>query len=139
MHLLDYFDINRRAPRNNYWNIQKRLIGLCIVLYFVSFFVMMAAGYYGYPLVLVLGLTYFAALCNGIRRAHDRNRGILWFLLVTLGPFPIGYAGVSIYDAQPWGQALCITAAALKSWGCVEMGLMDGHPSHNRYGAPTPA
>lgn len=135
--LLAYLSFQGRANRARYWLTNLLLFGVvvaCLVVATITMTLLPPASWIATLLMLVI---FIAALANGARRLHDRNKSA-WWLLVFVG-IPALLGGLrALIEASGGGEGpaglVALVSLPFSIWALVELGILKGAAGPNRYG-----
>ncbi|MEL6474461.1 MAG: DUF805 domain-containing protein [Pseudomonadota bacterium] len=141
-----YFSAKGRVSRKDYWlKFVLPIIGVYIVAVVIIGGLMAALGDAGaiagiLALPLLIGV-FWASICVGAKRFHDRGWSgwwVLYFFLIGLAIMVVQYGAVFIFGESAIG-AMIAGVAALASlgvsiWQLVLLGFLPGDKGPNAYG-----
>jgi uncharacterized membrane protein YhaH (DUF805 family) len=137
--LRQFISFNGRSGRRAYWFISLPLSLLLLICAGIA-----ASGGEDLPLwavlAVILGIVASALpiVAVSVRRLHDRNRSGAWLLLYMVVPALFGPDMTGEAPLIPLPAAVTASLALLSSgvsiWAFVDLGVLKGSPSENRFG-----
>jgi uncharacterized membrane protein YhaH (DUF805 family) len=138
-YLKTFLTLEGRLSPLQYWRLQVRLSWAAAIVFALTAFATIVGGWLGaVPFVLVIPIIASGA-CIGVRRLHDRGKHGVWLILFTLGPIALIAPTQFVKSEAAPGLMLGAILLALVGfgvwlWGWIEIGLLAGPRSPNRYG-----
>ena len=139
--LKPFFSLKGRASRLAFWRFQAWQALISAVIWCVTIWVTMAAGWLGAAPFLLLGVMLAASVCMTIRRLHDRNRSAWWLIAFGPGPYLLMMSVYILADTVGGPVAtlaslpLALGAIVLAVWSWIELGFRRGTRGPNAFGA----
>jgi uncharacterized membrane protein YhaH (DUF805 family) len=134
------FSVRGRLSRLGYWRWQLALLAVGVVG-FVGASILTMNGARAFALIAV---AYVASVFVIVRRLHDRGRSAWWLIPFVVLPLVLhgGSAWVqsTLYSEAdprlPWAIGAVLLALILNLWAFIEIGLLRGQKTANRFGSP---
>ncbi|USQ95643.1 DUF805 domain-containing protein [Caulobacter sp. RL271] len=122
-----------------YWRLQLRLMLALAVVAVVTCLATIAGGWLGAAPCLFAIPIFLAGLIAGLRRLHDRGKGVVWLAIFTLGPAALAAPARLIERGASAGLMLgalllALAGLLLTIWAWIEIGFLRGQKGPNRYG-----
>ena len=137
--LLSYLSFQGRANRQRFWLTTLAIWAATFVGTLLCMALIGLAPLLGVLFLPVFLAAFVAALANGARRLHDRNKSAWWLLLFVGVPLvlslPADAARMSSDPAAQGGAALlALLGLPFSIWALVELGFLKGTSGPNKYG-----
>jgi uncharacterized membrane protein YhaH (DUF805 family) len=140
-----FFDVTGRINRGTYWFAQliwgvAFVLLTCVGLWIADWNMTATQDrlFYIFSVPVIFGLAYSICVI-AIKRFHDRDKSGWWIVPLILIPSPPGDI-VEQITGKPYGFIWSIVSGLILTWTWVELGLLAGTATQNRFGdAPTPS
>ncbi|MES2834109.1 MAG: DUF805 domain-containing protein [Pseudomonadota bacterium] len=144
-HIQRAFSVKGRLSRLGYWRWQLALLAVSVVGFVgASVLTMYGARAVAAAALALIALAYVASVFVVVRRLHDRGRSAWWLIPFVILPLSLhgGSAWVqstlpSEADPRlPMAIGAVLLALILNLWGFIEIGVLRGQKTANRFGPP---
>lgn len=136
--VLKYLSFRGRANRQRYWLTVLAIFGIALASAVLAV-ALQVVPLLGLSIIPVWAACVVAAMANGVRRLHDRNKSAWWLLVFYVVPSILGIPIRLAEDGSSDGflafaALLALIGLPFSIWGLVEMGFLKGSSGPNKFG-----